>query len=542
MRLTLKFPAAIAALAVLAGLTAPAQARFVQPFEVVAEPGLKSTAEKLKTLKEPKEAEPIFKQIEAAAASGGADAQFFLGFLYQSGAGTERSVEKAKAAYEKAAAAGSPGAKNNLGLIKLAEGEDPKKSIGLVEEAANAGYSPAQVSMGQLFLDGLPAAGLEKDLDQARVWFERASETGDDDASLTLGIMYEKGAGTAVNHDKAVTLFTKAADAGNTDAMMRLGAKLAAGQGIKTDAAKGLGWFEKAVAANAPGARAALASLYETGAGDEKAGGMAKDVKKAFTLYQEAAEAGDLPGFNKVAFFYEKGIGTEANEAKAAEWYRKGAEKNIPVCLHNLAVFTEEGKGGVKKDAEQAVKLYYRAAVTGFPPSQVSLAVRYREGRGVEKDAQAALAWFERAMQNGHADAAVSYAAMLEAGEAGFVNYETALKIYREAASHGHLTALVGLGGMMEAGRGVQGDYRQAFAFYQAASKGGSKEGTDRLAEIKKRMTPEQLKIAEAFVTTGGQESGKPAEAAKTGTAKETPPKGSNKKPKPAPRPKREQR
>ena len=59
-------------------------------------------------------------------------------------------------------------AKNNLGLLQLGSGDDPKKSIDLVSDAANAGYSPAQVSMGQLFLDGLPAAGITKDADQAR--------------------------------------------------------------------------------------------------------------------------------------------------------------------------------------------------------------------------------------------------------------------------------------------------------------------------------------------------------------------------------------
>ncbi len=513
MRISFKFSSLLVALAALAGLTSPAKARFIQPHEVATESAVKAAADKLKGMKDVKEAEPVFKDIKAAADGGSAEALFVLGFLYQSGTGTERSVEKAKEAYQKAVAKGSMAAKNNLGLLQLASGDDSKKSIDLVMEAANAGFSPAQVSMGQLFLDGLPAAGITKDADQARVWFERASEAGDDDAALTLGLMYEKGTGVPANQEKAAELFQKAADKGNTDAMIRLGAKLLGGQGIKADAGKGKGWFEKAIAAGATGAKVALASIYETGTGTEKEPGVAKDPKKAFELYTEAAAAGDTSAYNKIAYFYEKGVGVAADEKKALEWYTKGAEKNVPVCIHNLAVFNEEGKAGLKKDAKAAFDLYYKAAATAaFVPSQLALAMRYREGKGIAQDTQAALAWFERATQNGNADAAVSYAAMLEAGEAGFVNFETALKIYREAASKGHGPAIVALGAMFEEGRGnvVRPDFRQAYLLYAVASKGGMKLGTDKLDSLKKRLNPDQLKAAEAFVASGGKDTSPP--------------------------------
>lgn len=510
MRLHLKLSPLLFALISLAGMTAPAHARFIQPYEIATEPAIKAAVEKLRKLKDVKEAEPLLKEIQAAADAGSAEAQFALGFMLQSGLGAERSNEKAKAAYEQAIGKGIQAARNNLGLLQLATGEDSKKAIGLVEEAANAGYSPAQVSMGQLFLDGMQAAGITRDLDQARVWFERASDAGDDDAALTLGLMYEQGTGVTADQEKATALLLKAADKGNTDAMVRLGAKLLGGQGVKPDAEKGKAWFEKAIAAGATGAKVALASVYETGTGTDKEPGLAKDSKKAFELYSEAAEAGDFSAYNKIAFFHEQGIGVGKDEAKAAEWYRKGADKNVPVCMHNLAVFNEEGKGGLKKDEKAAFELYYKAAMNAFVPSQMALAVRYREGRGVTQDSQAALAWFERGMQNDDAEAAVSYASMLESGEAGFVNFETALKIYREAASKGHGPAVLALGGMFENGRGVPGDYRQAYMLYHVASTGGMKAGGERLNKLKKRLTPEQIKVAEAFVASGGKDTGTP--------------------------------
>jgi len=44
---------------------------------------------------------------------------------------------------------------------------------------------------------------------------------------------------------------------------------------------------------------------------------------------------------------HERGMGTPHNEAKAAELYRRAASHNHASALYNLAVFFENGIGGI---------------------------------------------------------------------------------------------------------------------------------------------------------------------------------------------------
>jgi TPR repeat protein len=491
-----------------------ASARLLMPHEVGTTGASKEATEALRKLKDMKEAPTHFKVIKAAADEGDASALTALGFLYQMGVGTERSIEAAGASYKRAIAKGSMAAKNNLGLMQLAGGSESKASIEMVEQAASSGFDHAQVSMGQIFLEGLPTANIAKDLDQARVWFERASASGSAEAFYALGIIYEKGVGVTANQETSVAMFEKAVAGGLGTAMVHLGGRYITGNGVKADPGKGRELLTQAIAKEESGARTALATVYEVGAGGEK------DLKKAFDLYTESYAAGEYQTANKLGYFYENGLGVTKDDAKAAEWYRKGADQGVGVCMHNLAIFCEDGKGGLAKSAEEAFNWFYKAAMTAFVPSQRALAQRYQEGRGVMQDPQAALSWFERAMQNGDVDAKVSYAAILEAGIAGFVNAETAQKLYNEAVGQNHVGAMLGLGGMLETGKAGVLDLPKAYALYVTAGKAGLKVAAERADRVKSRLTPEQLKQADALLAanSGGasppaapEGSGKPA-------------------------------
>ena len=51
-----------------------------------------------------------------------------------------------------------------------------------------------------------------------------------------------------------------------------------------------------------------------------------KNKKKAFNWYLNAANNGHPQAAEKVAYMYEKGIGTKKNDKKAAAWYRVSLE------------------------------------------------------------------------------------------------------------------------------------------------------------------------------------------------------------------------
>lgn len=509
------------------------------PAEVIKDAELAGPAASLKTMKEAKEAEPVFKAFEAAAAAGKAEAQFGLGYLLQAGLGTEASLPKAKEAYAKAVAAGIPAAKNNLGLLQLGSGDDPKKAVELIEEVANSGYTPAQVTLAQLSLDGAPAAGIRKDPDNARVWFDRAEAAGDPDAAYALGMMYENGVGAPADQAASVKYLEKAAAKDHTPSMIHLGNRLATGRGVAPDAKRGVELLEKALALGEMQARLTLGVLYETGTG------VPKDEKKAYQLYTDAATAGDVGAYNKLGYFHENGMGTEKSDVKAAEWYKRGADLGAGVCLHNLAVFHEEGKGGLTKSDAEAFKLYYKAAMSAFVPSQVALGNRYRDGKGVPADGQAALAWYERAVQNNDLNALVSAAHIFETGQAGYINLVKATNFYTAAASKGHPAAMVQLGGLLEQGRAldekgqpVKADLPTVYSLYSIAGQNKYKPAEDSLSKLKNRLTAEQIKLCEAHLaslqgkspveapavapTESGKGANKPADTAKSGDKPKT--------------------
>ena len=478
-------------------LLAPAaRAKFLSPPEVLKEPELMAIVETLKKAKAPEESKAAFATVnDLATKATSAERQFFLGYLYQYGLGTEAAVEKAREAYQKSADAGFAPAKNNLGLLNLATSADPAKAVALVEDLANTGNPAAQCSMGQLYLDGVPAAGIAKDAAKARVWFERAASSGDSDAAWTLALMIGQQPQVAeADAKQATALMEQAVTANHLPALVEYGSRLVSGNGLKQDATRGLALLTKAVGLGSNQALMALGGLYETGSG------IAKDEKKALEYYNEAIAKNEFSAYNKLGYFYENGLGTAKDEKKALEAYQTGAEKKVGMCMFNLAVFHDEGKGGLKKDPAAAFDWHYKAAMSAFVPSQLALATRYRDGKGTAADAQAALAWYQRAMQNGDVTGALNVAAILENGSTGTVDNKTAAGIYKEAAGKGSPLAMASLGAMIEDGRGVQGDFKQVFLLYTAGAEAKIEAAKERLANFRKRLNPEQIREAEAFV------------------------------------------
>ncbi len=521
MSLRFKFLPLAATLSLSLWLAPATHAKFLSPPDVLKEPELTAIVETLKKAKTPEESKAAFAAAnDLATKATSAERQFLLAYLYQYGLGTDAALDKAREAYQKAADAGFAPAKNNLGLLNLATGGDPAKAVALVEDLANTGNAAAQCSMGQLYVDGVPAAGIAKDASKARVWFERAAAGGDSDAAWSLALLISQQPRLSEAEAKqALAMMEQAVKAGHLPALIEYGTRLVSGNGLKPEPTRGLALLQQAVDAGSTQAIMALGELHESGSG------VPKDLKKALDYFNQAIAKNEFSAYNKVGFFYENGIGVEKDAKKAVEAYQAGAEKKVGMCMFNLAVFHDEGKGGLKKDPVAAFDWHYKAAMSAFVPSQLALATRYRDGKGTTADAQAALAWYQRAMQNGDVTGALNVAAILENGSTGAVDNKTAAEIYKEAASKGNPLAMASLGAMIEDGRGVQGDFKQVFLLYTAGAEAKIEAAKERLANFKKRLNPEQLKEAEAFVLAnrGNQGAAVPETAADKAEPKEKP-------------------
>ena len=75
--------------------------------------------------------------------------------------------------------------------------------------------------------------------------------------------------------------------------------------------------------------------MYENGTG------VTRSYKKAFALYLQSAEQGDVDAEFQVAESYAKGRGVAKNPAQARSWYQKAAEQGHEEAAEKLAAMPE---------------------------------------------------------------------------------------------------------------------------------------------------------------------------------------------------------
>ncbi len=78
-------------------------------------------------------------------------------------------------------------------------------------ELAEKGYPLAECQIGYFYLEGF---GVQKDLEKAFYWTERAANHGDRDGQYNLGLFYEDGIGVERDLKKAKIWYKAAAQQG----------------------------------------------------------------------------------------------------------------------------------------------------------------------------------------------------------------------------------------------------------------------------------------------------------------------------------------
>lgn len=85
------------------------------------------------------------------------------------------------------------------------------------------------------------------------------------------------------------------------------------------------------------------------------------DFRSALSIWLPLAEKGDPQAQTYVGEIYEKGIGTRASYAIAAQWYERAAQQNYSRAQINLGYLYESGLG-VNRNLIQALNLYRQAS------------------------------------------------------------------------------------------------------------------------------------------------------------------------------------
>jgi hypothetical protein len=168
---------------------------------------------------------------------------------------------------------------------------------------------------------------------------EKAADSGDANAMVNLGLMYENGNGIAQDYAEAVRWYRKAADAGYALGMSNLGTTYRDGKVVVQDDAEAVRWFRKAADDGSAMGMVNLGWMFENGKG------VAKDDAEAVRWYRKAADVGEPLGFSSLGVMYDNGKGVAKDDAEAVRWYRKAADADIPVAMNNLGTMYRDGTG-----------------------------------------------------------------------------------------------------------------------------------------------------------------------------------------------------
>ena len=132
-------------------------------------------------------------------------------------------------------------------------------------------------------------------------------------------------------------------------------------------------------------------------AGAEKAKPLPKDIPSLTAL----AEKGDANAQNELGVRHYSGQGVKKNFNEALKWFTKAAAQEHPKAQYNLGVLCEKGEGVIENDKE-AVKWFTKAAAQGFAKAQADLGAMYAIGKGVQQNNSIAYAWWNIAAFNGN--------------------------------------------------------------------------------------------------------------------------------------------
>ena len=172
--------------------------------------------------------------------------------------------------------------------------------------------------------------------------------------------------------------------------------------------------------------------------------GIQSDPGLALIWFDIAAGRGHAMAGNMAGRCHELGWGCAANPARAAEFYRRAAEKGLDWGMYNLANLLATGRG-LPQDEAAAYRLYRQAAELGHAKSMNLTGRCLEDGCGVARDVSAAHAWYRRSAEAGDFRGQFSHAAVLLAEQ----QWDVARHWLERALEVGHLkfveTALASL-------------------------------------------------------------------------------------------------
>lgn len=233
-----------------------------------------------------------FPYFERCALRGGEQCLLNAAYALRAGVGTKRDVHRAQALYETAASQGSSTAGNALARMLIEEHALPRDDAAVrrwLMHGIERKDAQAWTTLAELTRDG--RAGVEKEPVEARKLFEKAAQMGSRRAQARVCEMQVTGEGGPRNFGQGMDCLEDLVKEGDLTAKVALARLLLEGEGGRRDAPRAFVLYAEAEERGEVGALAHMGRFFEFGLA-----GQAIDPAMARRMYAHAADAGSLDG------------------------------------------------------------------------------------------------------------------------------------------------------------------------------------------------------------------------------------------------------
>lgn len=349
------------------------------------------------------------KELRAEAEKGEPRSMFLLGNEYFYGSGeTKRNFTLAAYWYLRSARGGFVDAMFNYAVC-LDRGfgvkQNQYEAYQWYKKASEAGSKHAKFNMAQLLMSGVPedkekkVKKLASSPGLALHYLQELAKEHFEPAEILLSEMLLEQRNKPEMIKQAADILQRLAkkEKPHPKVLRMLADCKYAGLGMKEDPEEMIRLLRQAIDLGDGEAAGKLAYCYEYGRG------ISADEKKAFELYKLGAQRRNAMSQFKYAEFLILGRpdGNEPDIKEALKWYRIAAKAKNPQALFRMGVFYLDGMGPIEKDPKKAAEYFYESAKLGYVQAQYNLACLFSEGRGLMKDDAAALFWYLQAAKQG---------------------------------------------------------------------------------------------------------------------------------------------
>jgi TPR repeat protein len=253
-----------------------------------------------------------------------------------------------------------------------------------------------------------------------------------------------------------------------------------------------------------------------------------QDYQAAFTAWNRAAQQGDADAEYNLGQLYRLGQGVQTSYLTAQSHYIKAAEKNHPLAELQLGTMFYSGKLG--PDHEQdAFYWLEQAAENNNAQAQWMVGIMSYNGQGTSQNTISAYSWLTLASEQQHTQAMLDQAKLkkgltakqLDLADAlttSFKQKQTAMSEIQQqekdafywlhlAAEKGDSHAQLMVGDMLMSGQGAPQDLVAAYSWFTLANEQLEPKANLKQAELKPKLSVEQLESAEHLTTMFKQKS-----------------------------------